>query len=158
MEITKNFIRSIYNKLTEEVKKDKYKNVYAFMGNTPLVIDNNIEKNITIFKTDTVICIIHLGYSYESYHLDDFRKIFKEVIDFTKLKLKNRVHYNLQNLLDDEVIINKTDFLKILTKEINICLLKDVNLKNLDVESLTTLYFDIIFNDFKWKDKVEKYL
>lgn len=158
--VAKEFFKKIYNELSKEIKKDEYKNTYAFYDYTSLALDNNILENVTIGYREDIIYIYHFGCIDLEYYTDDFKNLFKGLIDFNKLKKieDDYCEHSLQDLLNNETILNIDKFLNIYIKENAVSLFENINLKELNLQQLINLYFTTVFNSLNWEDKTENFL
>ena len=159
--VAKEFFKKMYSELLEEIKKDEYKDTYVW-DYIPLMLDNNIYENIG-FVIETNNCGVyifehHMGSLDIEYSLEEFKEIYIGLIDFEKWEKYNDLEHSLNDLINDKIILDKEKFLKVYMKENNMCLLKDIDLKKLNVEQCKTLYFDTVLADVRWQDKIEKYL
>lgn len=196
--VTKELVKKMYNELSEEIKKDKYNNTYAWYDWSPIILNDNIEKSVrfsqkisSISYTEKLygidygeiinenkngskyIIIFYEDYDELFFKLDDIKKVMQGIVDFEKMKeLEDEEEiYNisLQDLLDKNIILDKNKFLKIYCKTNKVCLLKDLDLKNIDIYLLLNLYNDLVtednfftkinyLDDIKQDDVVKKHL
>lgn len=175
--ITQALVKKMYNELSEEIKKDEYNNTYAWYNWSPIILNDNIERSIYfsqrissisyIEEIDGIdygeiinesrvgkkyIIVFYEDYDENLFKLDDVKKVMQGIIDFEKMKeLENDgeiYNISLQKLLDENIILDKNKFLKIYCKTNEVCLLKDIELKKLNITQLVFLYLDLLFNEY----------
>lgn len=180
--ITKELVRKMYNELSEEIKKDEYNKTYAWFDYKPVILNNNIEYSVYFSQKISSISYVEKIYGidygeivnktkngskyiivfYEDYDerlfkLYDIKKVMQGIIDFEKMKdLEDEYgeidNICLQQLLDKNIILNKHEFLKIYCKTNNVCLLKELDLKNIDVYQLLELYYSLVLEDSSYAE------
>lgn len=167
------FYTRIYNELSEEIKKDKYKNMFIEhrYGRRGLFIDN-VEKSLTMWQNtfNNNFCIIQTDYDGENvkrFEFSKFQELFKGIIDFDEWhKLENMEGHikelSSKDLLDKKVILDKNKFLdkyfSIVYPRINVTRLPNICLKDLNVKQLVHLYFNTVLFEIDPEDAVIGYV
>lgn len=190
--VTKELVRKMYNELLEEIKKDEYNKTYAWFNWRPIILNNDIENSVYFSQKISSISYIEKIYGldygeivnktmngskyiivfYENYDesifkLNNIKKVMKGIIDFEKMiDLEDKDgeidDISLQQLLDKNIILDKNKFLKIYCKANNVCLLKKLDLKNIDIYQLLELYYDLVLEDnsyaeINYLDNIKQY-
>lgn len=153
--ITQALVKKMYNELSEEIKKDEYNNTYAWFTWTPTILNDNIEEALSFSQEDDVITAWYeTSWDEKAYNLDFLKENLKGVVDFEKWE-KEAVDENgtiwqldLKYLLENKIILDREKFLKAYFKDNEVCLLKDIELKKLNITQLVFLYLDLLFNEY----------
>lgn len=173
--VTKEFVRKIYNELSEEIKKDEYKNTYAWLTWSPIILNNNIEEALSFSQKCETVTAWYYSFDEKEYDLDFLKENLKGVVDFEKWKKEKVDEYgtiwqlDLKYLIENKIVLNKEKFLLLYMKSNGIRLLKNLNLKNINIYQLIFLYYDLIIetsdfiikkylDDIKPDDIVKKHL
>lgn len=174
--VTKELVRKMYNELSEEIKKDEYNNTYAWFTWDPIILSSKIEEVLSFSQEyDIVTAWFISDWDEKEYDLDFLKENLKGIVDFEKWKKEEVDEYgtilqlDLKYLLENKIILDREKFLLLYMKSNGIRLLKNINLKNININQLIYLYYDLILEDssyakiiyvdnIKYDDVVRKFL